>query len=38
MNKLLQLILAHPERFERADLPCALLPVWEAALDDARKN
>jgi hypothetical protein len=38
MSALLHLILAYPERFERAGLPCALLPFWEVALDDLRRN
>jgi hypothetical protein len=37
MNALLQLILAHPEVFERTQIPCCLLGAWEVALLDRRR-
>jgi hypothetical protein len=33
MNKLLQLILAHPEAFEETQVPCCLRGHWLAALE-----
>jgi len=33
MTALLQLILAHPERFVRSEIPCCLQGIWELQLE-----
>jgi len=33
VEQLLQLVLAHPERFQRSELPCALWGLHAAALE-----
>jgi len=34
MDKLLPLLLEHPERFTPSEIPCCLLGVWDIALSD----
>ena len=34
MNALLKLILAHPEWFDRSEVPCPLLGCWEIAFEE----
>jgi hypothetical protein len=33
MERFLQYVLAHPERFERSEVPCAIADLWQDALD-----
>jgi len=33
MNRFLQYLLAHPERFERSEVPCSIQALWEEALE-----
>jgi len=30
VNRFLALLLAHPERFQRSEVPCCLQGIWEA--------
>jgi hypothetical protein len=34
MERFLALLLEHPERFVRSEVPCALQDLWELALED----
>jgi len=34
MNRFVEYLLAHPERFVRSDVPCCLQDLWELALAD----
>jgi len=38
MNALAKLILAHPRAFDRSQIPCALLGLWEVALLDLERR
>lgn len=33
VNRFLALLLAHPERFSRSEVPCCLQALWEEAFD-----
>ena len=33
MERFLQYVLAHPERFQRSEVPCCIASLWEEALD-----
>jgi len=35
MERFLQFVLEHPERFVRSEVPCAIQALWELALEDA---
>jgi len=36
MNRLLAIIFAHPEAFDRSQVPCCLQALWEEALEQNR--
>lgn len=33
MERFLQYVMTHPERFARSEVPCCLQALWEEALD-----
>jgi len=38
VNRFLAILLAHPERFQRSEVPCCLQALWEEALADLSAN
>ncbi len=38
MERFLQYLLAHPERFARSEVPCCLQALWEEALTECSED